>query len=162
MIKKLFFIVVMISLIGTAGCSVLSKKETTTPPASVRPVRESQIASQWMMKQLEVNLETEIPIMLTLKNGDKAEGYFYVVKGSGIKFKISGNSLIYESKPQTDKDKEITSDRFSFTASQSQGSGYTLLLSTNNQTGKQKTESTVFLELIYPIDGSIFVPFGTK
>ena len=126
MIKKVFCIAVILSLLGVAGCSALSKTETTTQPSSVRLVRETQIAGQWTMKQLEINLETEIPIMLTLNSGHKAEGYFYVIKGNSVKFKITGNSLIYESKPQTAKDTEITSDRFSFTASQSQGSGYTL------------------------------------
>lgn len=162
MIKKLLCIVVMLSLIGAVGCSSLSKTETTTQPSSVRLVREAEIASQWTMKQLEINLETEIPILLTLDTGDKAEGYFYVVKGNGVKFKISGTSLIYESKPLTAKVKEITSDKFSFTASQAQGSGYTLLLSSDNETEKQKTDTIVFLELLYPEGGSVFVPFGTK
>jgi hypothetical protein len=162
MFKKLICVIAMISLIGTAGCSILSKTETTTAPSSVRLIREAQIASQWMMKQLEIDMESETPIMLTLKGGDKVEGYFYVTKGGGVKFKISGNSVIYESRLQTVKDKEITSDRFSFTASQSQGSGYTLLISTDNQTGKPKTDTTVFLELIYPVDSIIFVPIGTK
>jgi acid phosphatase class B len=162
MIKKVLCAVMMLSLIGTIGCSALSKTETTTTttPSSVRLVREAQIASQWTVKQLEINLETEIPIMLTLNNGDKAEGYFYVSKGNGVKFKISGSSQIYESKPETGK--EVTSDKFSFTASQSQGSGYTLLLSTIDETDKQKTDTVVFLELIYPAEGSLFVPFGTK
>jgi hypothetical protein len=163
MIKKLLCIGIILSLIGAAGCSALSKTETTTTqPSSVRLVREAEIASQWTMKQLEINLETEIPILLTLNSGDKAEGYFYVVKGNGVKFKISGNSLIYESKPATAKVKEITSDKFSFTAGQAQGSGYTLLLSSDNETEKQKADTVVFLELLYPKGGSIFVPFGTK
>jgi hypothetical protein len=162
MIKKLLCIAAMLSLLGTIGCSSLSKTETTTAPSSVRLIRETQIASQWTMKQLEINLETEIPIMLTLNSGDKAEGYYYVVKGNSVNFKVSGSSLIYESKPATAKDKEITSDKFSFTASQSQGSGYTLLLSSDNTTEKQKTDTIVFIELVYPKGGSIFVPFGTK
>ncbi|MHB8105035.1 MAG: hypothetical protein ACYDG5_05800, partial [Dehalococcoidales bacterium] len=52
-----------------------------------------------------------------------------------------------------------TSDRFTFTASQTQGIDYKLKLTL---TGRGTTEATVFLEIIYPVTGSVLVPIGTK
>jgi hypothetical protein len=162
MLKKAIGILVILSLIGIVGCSSGSKSVTPSQPASVKTVREAGIASAWTMKQMEINLESETTIVLTLANGDKVDGYFYLEKGSNIDFKISGNSQIYESKPAGAKSDTITSDRFSFTASQAQGIAYTLTFNAGGDATKDKTGTTVFLEIIYPAAGSLYVPFGTK
>jgi hypothetical protein len=162
MIKKVIFILIILALIGTLGCSLSSRTTTTAAPASVKTIREAGIASAWAMKQLEINLESELSIVLKLAAGDKVDGYYYLEKGDNIGFKITGNSLIYESEAQDAKAQSITSDRFSFTASQDQGIAYTLTLSAVGNTDKNTVVPTVFLEIIYPASASVYVPIGTK
>jgi len=162
MIKKVIFILVVLSLVGVLGCSLTSRTTSPSTPASVKTIREAGIGSEWAMKQLEINLESELSIVLKLAEGDKVDGYYYLEKGNNIDFKITGNSLVYESKTQGAKAQSITSDRFSFAASKEQGIAYTLTLSASNDTGKEKTGMTVFLEIIYPASASVFVPIGTK
>ena len=162
MLKKAIGILVILSLIGIVGCSSVPKSTTATQPATVKTLREAEIASAWTMKQLEVNSAAEITLVLTLANGDKVDGFYYLEKGADTAFKISGNSLIYESKPAGTKAGTITSDRFSFTASQAQGIAYTLTLNAGVAADKAKTGTTIFLEIIYPSSGSLYVPIGTK
>jgi hypothetical protein len=162
MFKKVLIIAALLSLVGAFGCSISSKTGTESSTASVKPIREAEIASQWAMKQIEINLEAETSIMFKLAAGDKVDGYFYLIKGDGISFSILGNSLIYESKAADAKAPGVASDRFSFTASQAQGIAYTLKLDFVNGDSKEKTGVTVFLEFIYPASGEVFVPMGTN
>ena len=162
MVKKAIGILVILSLIGIIGCSSAPGTSTPAQPASVKTVREAEIASAWTMKQMEINSESEISIVLKLADGNKVDGYYYLEKGSNISFQISGISLIYESKPAGGKSDAITSDRFSFTATQAQGIAYTLTLKASGNASKEKTGTTVFLEIIYPAAGSLYVPIGTK
>jgi hypothetical protein len=143
------------------GCGLVSKAQetNTATPATVRTIRETIISKTWMMKQLEIDLNTEVPIVLKLKDGDKVDGYFYLEKGANIGFNISGASPIYASKPDAETTR-VASDRFSFTSSQAQGIAYTLTFSVNP--GAKSGETTVFLEIIYPVTGTLLVPIGTK
>ena len=163
MLRKILCIILALSLTGVAGCSLVSKaQQTDTPtPASVRPVRDAKISKVWMMKQLEVDLAGEFSMVLTLKDGDKAEGYFYLVKGDNVAFNISGVSPIYTSKSTDAETLRIASDRFSFTASQAQANHYTLTFNAAAGTNG-KSNTTVFLEIIYPVTGTLLVPIGTK
>lgn len=162
MVKKIIAILAIIALIGIAGCSKTNTTSSTTQPASVKTVREAPISGEWMMKQIQINLESSISLVLTVSEGSKVDGYFYLEKGDGVDFQISGNSMIYESKP-TGTAGAAASDRFSFTASHAQGIAYTLTFSSgDNGDTKTKTATTVYLELIYPITGSMYVPIGTK
>jgi hypothetical protein len=163
MVKKVIGILVVLSLISISiiGCSSGSKTSTATPAASVKIIREASIASNWTMKQLEINASAEIPLTLRLSNGDKVDGFFYLEKGTDTAFQISGNSLIYESKA-TGKSDAITSDRFSFSATQTQGLAYVLTFNAGIDATKTKNQTTIFLELIYPATGSLNVPIGTK
>jgi hypothetical protein len=166
MIRKILCIIAAISLLGASGCELVSKatEAITTTPASVRTIREAEIAKLWKVRQMEIDLATGVAIVLTLKDGDKVEGYYYLVKGDNINFSIAGISPIYASQPAGTGTKNITSDRFSFTANQGQGVAYTMTLTaaaSANATGKN-SETTVFLEIIYPVTGSLFVPIGTK
>jgi hypothetical protein len=161
MLRKILCLILALSLICVAGCSLVSKAQvtSTTTPASVRTVREATISKIWMIKQLEIDLNTEVPIVLKLKEGDKVDGYFYLEKGTNIGFNVSGSSLIYTSKPDAETTR-VASDRFSFTANQAQGIAYTLAFSANP--GAKNGETTVFLEIIYPVTGTLLVPIGTK
>jgi hypothetical protein len=161
MLRKILCLILAISLISVTGCSLVSKAQdtSTTTPASVSAVREAKIGKTWLMKQMEIDLDNEASIQLTLKDGDSVEGYFYLEKGDNVGFNISGSSPIYTSKSTDTETLRITSDRFSFTASQAQGIAYTL---TFNGGSNVKTGTTVFIEIIYPVTGLLYVPFGTK
>jgi hypothetical protein len=159
MFKKIVLVILALTLIGAAGCSLGSKSTSTTAPAAVNTVREATISKVWSMKQLQIDLDKSIAIVLTLKDGDKVDGYFYVLKGELAAFNISGNSPFYASKSTDTETSRITSDKFSFTASQAQGVAYTLnMTASSSASGK----ASVFLELMYPSTGSMFVPIGTK
>jgi hypothetical protein len=149
MLRKILCLILAISLISVTGCALVSKAQdtSTTTPASVSAVREAKIGKTWLMKQMEIDLDNEASIQLTLKDGDS------------VGFNISGSSPIYTSKSTDTETLRITSDRFSFTASQAQGIAYTL---TFNGGSNVKTGTTVFIEIIYPVTGLLYVPFGTK
>ena len=158
MLKKVCVaVLILLALAGAVGCP--SAKTTTTSQANVQTIREIQISPNWAMMQMEISLEGETKIVLTLASGDKVDGYFYLMSGENISFSISGTSLIYESKAAGTAEKSVASDRFSFTASQAQGIAYTLKLKPGSQ---ESTSATVFIELIYPATGEIYTPIGTK
>ena len=160
MIKRLVIAVIILPLILISGCS---KTSTSESPSLVGPkiIRKAEIASEWQMYQLEVQLTgtTEFPILLELNDGDKVDGYFYRETESNLDFHITGNSLIYQSQTQGGAEK-VASDRFSFSATQAQGATYTL--SFRNINGEGQKRATVFLEVIYPAGGSIFTPLEAK
>ncbi len=162
MIKKVICILVILSLIGVLGCSLTSRTTSPSAPASVKPLREAEIGKVWTMRQMEIAVENEIPLTLILKEGDRVDGYFYLEKGDNIGFSISGNSLIYTSKPPDTETTRVTSDRFSFTASHSQGIAYILTLNASANVSGKKGGTTVFMEIIYPSTGSLSIPIGTK
>jgi hypothetical protein len=150
MLKK---VVIGLCLLGLVlsffGCTS-SNSTTTKQPASIEYIREAKIATNWQMKQIQLNFTNDMSITVELAAGDKVDGYFYVVNGGTISFTISGISQIYSSPSGT------TSDRFSFTASQDQGIDYKLKFTVGSG------EANVFVELIYPATGEVLVPIGTK
>jgi len=146
-----------------SGCSSSTGNVTATPtqPAGIKEVRQAEIAHAWAMKQMEINLDSSTSVLLTLAEGAEVSGYFYLTRGNNIDFRISGKSLIYQSTPAS-VSSNITSDRFSFTASGAQGIAYTLKLIPNEKGEGKKITPSVFLEIIYPASGEIFVPMDTK
>jgi hypothetical protein len=162
MFRKIICLLLAISLFGAAGCSLVSRAQetNTATPATVRTVREAKIGKTLIVKQLEIDLKAEVSIILELKDGDKVKGFFYLLKGDNVGFNISGLSPIYTFKTTDTESPRITSDEYAFTASQAQGIDYKLTLKANPN-GKD-SETTVFLEIIYPVTGSLFVPIGTK
>ena len=149
MFKKVLVVaVLLLSLTGIIGCT-----SDAQAPASVKSIRDAKIGTQWQVKQVEISFKTDTFVTVELAAGDKVDGYYYILNGDGISFNISGISQIYTS-PQ-----DATSDRFSFTASQAQGIDYKLKFTT---TGTGNAEATIFLEILYPINGTVLVPFGTK
>ena len=163
MLKRFCIILTTIVLLVVPGCSSGNGNATTTStqPADINEVRQAQIAQVWAMKQLEINLQSSTSILLTLAEGAEVSGYFYLTRGNNIDFSISGKSLIYQSKPLS-VSSNITSDRFSFTASSAQGIAYTLKLLPDEKGDSKKVTPSVFLEIIYPASGEIYVPMDTK
>lgn len=162
MFRKILCLIIVLSLVGAAGCSLVSKstETNTATPATVRTVRDAKIGKTLLVKHLEIDLATSFSIVLVLKDGDNVEGFFYLLKGDNVSVTISGISPIYTFKTTDTETPRITSDKYSFTASQAQGIAYTITLSTNP--GAKNSETTVFLEIIYPVTGSLNVPIGTK
>ena len=155
--RKYLVAMVMISILAFTGCSSLSGG---TAKPSPKILRQTLLAGQYKMYQIEVTLKAgaELPLIIELQSGDKADGYFYVEKGtSSVAFEISGTSLIYQSDLTNIPDNQTASDRFSFTASQSQGSFYKMTIS-NTADSEKNTSATVFLEIIYPGDELIATP----
>lgn len=158
MVRRILVIVAVLSLVSILGCSGTGgQKESSSSPAP-QTLRKAEIDEKWQMYQLRIEApaDSTLPILLTLADGDKVDGYFYLEKGNDLDFQIAGSSLIYKLEGQGKK----VSNRFSFVASQAQGTTYTLTL--QNSASKEQDKVTIFLELIYPVTGSIFIPLESK
>jgi hypothetical protein len=163
MLKRLCVILAVTMLLVTVGCSSGQGNVTSSPtqPAGIDEVRQAQIAKIWEMKQLQINLESSTSILLKLAEGSEVSGYFYLTRGNNISFQISGKTLIYKSAPVSVSG-NVSSDRFSFKSSNDQGLAYTLELVPAEKGEGKKVTPAVFLEIIYPASGEIFVPMETK
>ena len=160
--KIVLALMVTVMLAAISGCSQISSL-TPSSPKSPDIVRGADLGGKWRMDQMIVNVSSdgESLILLRLDYGDEVDGYFYVEKGNDVNFRISGNSMIYEATAEDEGDSsEVTSDRFSFTATREQGNTYTLTFRV--PTGNGQAKSTVFLEVIYPAGGSLFMPIERK
>ena len=143
-----------------SGCSSSTGGSSTAKP-SQEILRESAIGADWQMYQIRLILPhgSNFPLLLKLAGGDKVDGYFYLEKGTNVDFGINADSPLYHSTPNATG--QVSSDRFSFTASKDQGSTYSLQF---NTTANSTEQEVVFLEVIYPVKGSfaVFVPLETK
>ena len=144
----------MLSLLFTLGCGNTAEQTKPSSSISLETIRTAELASKWHMNQMriEIGANDKSLLLLKLASGDEVDGYFFMEKGENVGFDITGNSLLYESKAQGAL-KQVTSDRFTFTASQAQGTTYTLTFQNNAD-----TKVTIFLDLIYPATGSIYAP----
>ncbi|MFC2032486.1 hypothetical protein ACFLUS_03880 [Chloroflexota bacterium] len=168
MIKVALTVIMALSLLLIPGCegiSDLTQGLTNSSSAvNTEMLRTTELGSEWKMNQmrLKVGTDDELLILLKLVAGDKVDGYFYLEKGENVGFRITGNSLIYESNARdATAPKEVTSDRFSFVANPAQGTTYTLTFSHTADNDDLQTKVTIFLELIYPVTGSVFIPVET-
>ena len=164
MIKRILIAIVVLSLLFVFGCSEIEDLIQPSSPEGPDIVRRAELGEEWQMDQMKVHVDAgdESLVLLKLADGDEVDGYFYLEKGEDIVFQITGDSLVYQSGlKDTEEQARVTSDRFSFVANQTQGNTYTL--SFRNPNGdEEQARAIVFLEVIYPIKGSLFVPIGTK
>lgn len=165
MLKRTGIILALIILIAAAGCS--SKNDspattTSTQAAGLKTARQAELAKTWVIRQVEINLESATSVLLKLENGSAVDGYFFLEKGFDVDFQISGQSVIYQSTAAGVGSANITSDRFSFTSTEDQGIAYTLKFTPVNVKDAKKVNPVIFLELIYPKTGEIFTPMDTK
>ena len=124
-------------------------------------VRQAVLGGKWQMYQLRITLDagTDFDVLLTLAKGDTVDGYFYPEKGSGAAFNITADSqFVYSSQSVGATTAGTVSDRYSFTASQAQGNTYVL----NFNNTLPDTKVTMFLEIVYPVTGSIYIPLEAK
>lgn len=162
-LKTVSIIMVLLLLVFIPGCSEISDLIQPSTPTGPDIIRQAELGEEWQMNQMRIHVDTsgESSILLKLADGDKVDGYYYLEKGEEIDFQITGHSLIYESEDQDAGDSaRITSGRFSFVASPTQGTMYTLTF--RNPTDDEQAKATVFLEVVYPVSGSLFFPISTK
>ena len=141
----------ILPLLGCKEISELTQNTTTSSSQANLEIEKSvELGSTWQMKQInfKVNAGQEVAILLKLSDGDKVDGFFYLAKGDAVDFRITGKAQIYRAD---------AANRFSFTASQTQGDTYTLLFHNTAEEESQKS-ITVSLEVIYPLKGEIYVP----
>jgi hypothetical protein len=165
MLKRVITAIIVLSLVATIGCEEIAELTGTSSSATPEIVRQAELGSEWQMNQMKMDIEAgeELSILLKLTDGDRVDGYFYLEKGEDIAFNITGNSLIYKSEDEgSTASGGVASDRFSFVADRAEGTTYTLTFDNKNGSAANTTKATVFLEVIYPVTGSIFVPVGTK
>ncbi len=163
--NKGILVAVIAASMALLGCSTISGLTYSPGPVQPKIVRSTQIGSKWEMRHisLEVGQGEELPILLKLADGDKVDGYFYLEKGSNIDFQIMANSMVYKpSNPNPGSTKGMTSDRFSFTATQAQGISYSLTFRNPVSAAEKESKVTIFLEVIYPSTGSIFTRLDNK
>jgi len=165
MLKRIIIAVMLLSLVFTLGCEEISSltggQTQTSSGQNLKILKAVELGSEWKMKQMsfKVGADDEVLILIKLSTGDKVDGYFYLEKGEDIDFSITGKSLLYTSAIPVGADsKGITSDRFSFMATQGEGDTYTLTFRNPADDDEQQTTASVFLEVIYPVTGSVYVP----
>lgn len=156
--KKIIMVIMVLALVAFAGCeeiSSLTQGGTQTSTTSPKIVKAVELGGRWAMKQMSFKVEpkSEVSILLKLADGDKVDGYFYLEKGERLDFKITGKTLLYQSG---------VPDRFSFAANQDQGDTYTLTFRNSASDDDRPTAVIVFLEVIYPLKGSIYIPVESK
>jgi hypothetical protein len=150
----------VLSLVFAASCSSIPGLTTQTS-SGPEIVRQTELGSQWRVCQMRLNVDagSESLVLLKLVENDEVDGYYFLEKGKDINFNITGDSLIFESKPPADAStNDITSDRFSFVASKAQGSTYSLIFQNPADEDNKQATLTVFLEVIFPDTGTIFSP----
>lgn len=156
MLKKVIVAITLpilfLSLLGCEEISDLTQEVSrSSSQANLDIAKSVELGSAWQMKQISFKVDAgqEVAILLKLDDGDKVDGFFYLEKGDTIDFRITGKSQLFYA---------TEANRFSFTASQEQGDTYTLLSRNTADEDESKKSITVFLEVIYPLKGEIYVP----
>ena len=161
MLRNLLLAITLMVVLLVSGCSSLPDMGSTTASDRYEILKKAELGNNWQMYQIKIDLAAgeELDILLRLANGDRVDGYFFLQEGETVAFEIAGSSAFYQS-ANTDQKGNIKSDRFSFTASQTQGTTYTLTF--KNEEDSKSAKVSAFCEVILPLSGSIFIPIETK
>ena len=155
--KAIIATIILTLLFPLLGCEEISdltqSASTSTSQSDLNIERSVELGSEWQMKQIDfkVGAGQEVAILLKLAEGGEVDGFFYLKKGDTVDFRITGKTQIFRSN---------AADRFSFTASQSQGDTYNLIFRNTTDEDESQKSITVSLEVIYPLKGEIYVPVG--
>ena len=153
--KVVIAIILLTLLLPFSGCEEISELtqevSTSSSQASLDIVKSVELGSSWQMKQIsfKVGAAQDVAILLKLSDGDKVDGFFHLEKGDTVDFRITAKSQLFHANE---------ANRFSFPASQAQGDTYTILSRNTAEEDESKKSITVFLEVIYPLKGEIYVP----
>ena len=163
MVRNLLLAITLTIALLVSGCASLPDMGATTASDRYGILKKAELSNNWQMYQIKIDLAAgeELDILLRLTSGDKVDGYFFLQSGETVAFEIAGSSVFYQS-ATTDQKGNIKSDRFSFIASQAQGTTYTLTF--KNEEGKDSKSAKVsaFCEVILPSSGSIYIPIEPK
>jgi hypothetical protein len=155
-------VLVLVALTGSGCSSGWQGGSSSSSTGGVEVVKEVRLGSDWKMNQLRITVsaDAETAVLLRLPDGGKVDGYFYLEKGSAVNFTVTGESLIYQSRPRAEgKSPSSASDRFSFVIDEATGTTCTMTF--KNVAGDAKSgEMVVFVEVIYPASGFAFIPLG--
>lgn len=169
-------ILLLISLLATlllASC--VGQTTNTTPTRSYSIVKTADIVDlqgvKWKYYQLRLTLQGggTFTVDLNLSAGDEVDCYYITEQpesGGSIGFQVeAGASVIYPLGVTTNTaDPGNTSDRFSFTAKQADGTSYRLIFHNNLQDVNSK--EIIYTEISFPAsasgEDSILVPLETN
>ena len=168
MARKIVIALMVLALLSTTGCDELSSlTQGTTQPSSanLKILKAVELGSEWEMKQMSLRVAAggEVAILMKLSEGNEVDGYYYLEKGDDIDLLITGKKLLYRSPVPTGGDSgRPGSDRFSFTASETEGDTYTLTFRNTADDEDQSASATIYLEVIYPVSASLYIPVEDK
>ncbi|MCH8864748.1 MAG: emp24/gp25L/p24 family protein [Chloroflexi bacterium] len=168
MARKIVIVLMVLSLLSVTGCeelSSLTQGTTQSSSANLKIIKALELGSGWEMKQISFRLAPgdEMAILMKLSDEDEVDGYYYLEKGGDIDFIITAKELVYRSPVRSGKDDEKPdSDRFSFVASEAAGDTYTLTFRNPAGDEESSVDATIYLEVIYPVSASLYVPVADK
>ncbi|MEE8318283.1 MAG: hypothetical protein V3R36_01455 [Dehalococcoidales bacterium] len=168
MAGKIVLVLMVLSLLSVTGCDELSSLTQGTTPSSsadLKIIKAVELGEGWEMKQLSFKVAAgdEMAILMKLSDENEVDGYYYLEKGGDIDFIITAKELVYRSPVRPNEDDEKPdSDRFSFVASETDGDTYTLTFRNPADDEESSADASVYLEVIYPVSASLYMPVADK
>ena len=168
MAGKIVLVLMVLSLLSVTGCDELSSLTQSTTPSSsadLKIIKAVELGEGWEMKQLSFKVAAgdEMAILMKLSDENEVDGYYYLEKGGDIDFIITAKELVYRSPVRPNEDDEKPdSDRFSFVASEADGDTYTLTFRNPADDEESPADASVYLEVIYPVSASLYIPVADK
>ncbi|MEE8420070.1 MAG: hypothetical protein V3R92_01275, partial [Dehalococcoidales bacterium] len=143
----------------------LSQGTTPSSSADLKIIKAVELGEGWEMKQLSFKVAAgdEMAILMKLSDENEVDGYYYLERGGDIDFIITAKELVYRSPVRPNEDDEKPdSDRFSFVASEADGDTYTLTFRNPADDEESSADASVYLEVIYPVSASLYMPVADK
>ncbi len=168
MAGKIVLVLMVLSLLSVTGCdelSILTQGTTPSSSADLKIIKAVELGEGWEMKQLSFKVAAgdEMAILMKLSDENEVDGYYYLEKGGDIDFIITAKELVYRSPVRPNEDDEKPdSDRFSFVASEADGDTYTLTFRNPADDEESSADASVYLEVIYPVSASLYMPVADK